>query len=71
MRSVTLLPHTIALPQLPDGRTYISREMMENYPEVLAFYERTKNSWYQDENREIVVLYPSIERKQRFVEVPE
>jgi len=65
------MARTIALPQLPDGRTYITREMMENHSEVLAFYERTKFSWYADPMRDIVVMYPSIERKQRFVEVAE
>lgn len=63
------MSHNIALPQLPDGRTYITRKMMMEYPEVADFYQRTRNSWDQDWVRDMVVMFPSIERKQLFVEV--
>ncbi len=63
------MAHNIALPQLPDGRTYITLQMMREHPEVADLYQRTRNSWDQDWVRDRMVMFPSIERKQRFVEV--
>jgi hypothetical protein len=36
---------TIALPVTPDGRTYVTHEVMAEHPEIAAFIERTRDCW--------------------------
>ena len=49
---------TTELPRLPDGRHYMTRRMLENDPDLLAFYKRTKSSWAVEYDLDIVVLKP-------------
>jgi hypothetical protein len=39
---------TWALPKLPDGRTYVTEQMMKEEPALRRFVHRTRGAWHHD-----------------------
>jgi hypothetical protein len=53
---------TYSLPQLPDGRTYVTHKMMDDEPSLRHFINRTRGAWQHLPSR---AMYVTIELEMR------